>query len=105
MSHKHKVKRTRITIFEVSDISLRGLSKNNSQGRKLEYDFEFCTECIGARILDGQPILKGSSEYLDEIANLGDNCPDKVSEYMQHSDFEVTKKEIEQAIELSKKYS
>jgi hypothetical protein len=92
MSQEHKMKRTHITITEVSDVSLRRVWKNNSEGRTLEFDFEFCTECVGSRTLDGQTILKGSSPYLDEIANMGKDCPDKVNSIMQHSDFEATKK-------------
>jgi len=105
MHHTHDMKRTHITIVETSDTSLRGIVTNKSQGRRLEYDFEFCTECDNFRELDGQTILKGASAYLDQLVSLGNRCSDQVTDTMQRSDFEATKREIEEAIELSKKYS
>ena len=70
MSHQHVIKKTHISFVEFDDVNFTrlGIDKNyfgegNSQGRKLEYDFEYCLDC-GLRLLNGQPVMtKGLLEY------------------------------------------
>jgi hypothetical protein len=64
------MKKTYIKIVEYDDVDFAKIFKDcryfgegNSNGRVLEYDFEYCLEC-DLRLLNGEPIMtKGILEY------------------------------------------
>ncbi len=65
--------------------------KNNSKGRKLEFDFEYCLTC-DLRLLDGKSIM--TKDILHEefercvIKAKSNNYVSSVETTVQHSDFE-----------------
>ncbi|MGD6809823.1 MAG: hypothetical protein ACQCN3_09010 [Candidatus Bathyarchaeia archaeon] len=109
MSHKHVIKKTRVTFIEFDDVLFNKLDdltyfgEGNSKGRKMEYDFEYCLDC-DFRLLGGKPILtKGIfDEELEKWVNEAKNgCYVNAKEItVQHSDYEVLERLIKDALAL-----
>jgi hypothetical protein len=109
LSHKHVIKKTRVTFIEFDDVLFNKLDdltyfgEGNSKGRKMEYDFEYCLDC-DFRLLGGKPILtKGIfDEELEKWVNEAKNgCYVNAKEItVQHSDYEVLERLIKDALAL-----
>ncbi len=109
MSHKHVIKKTRVSFIEFDDVLFNKLDdltyfgEGNSKGRKMEYDFEYCLDC-DFRLLGGKPILtKGIfDEELEKWVNEAKNgCYVNAKEVtVQHSDYEVLERLIKDALAL-----
>ncbi len=109
MSHKHVIKKTHISFVEFDDVvfaklgDLTYFGEGNSKGRILEFDFEYCLEC-DLRLLGGKPILtKGLfdeelEKWVVEAKNHNYVCSKEVT--VQHSDFEILERLIENALTL-----
>jgi len=112
MSHQHKIKKTHIKIVEYDDVDFAKIVKDcryfgegNSNGRVLEYDFEYCLEC-DLRLLNGEPIMtKGILEYEFErfvsMAKRG-NYVSTEETTVQHSDFQSMENLIKNAVAFGK---
>ncbi len=112
LSHIHNIKKTHVSIVEFDDINFTKLAQNrhyygegNSQGRVLEYDFEYCLGC-GLRLLGGEPIMtRGILEdeferYVTQAKNGKYVSSEQTT--MQHTDFETLQRLIRNALELGK---
>jgi hypothetical protein len=112
LSHTHDIKKTRVTFIEFDDVDFSKLTKDvkyygedNSKGRKLEFDFEYCLTC-DLRLLDGRPIM--TKDILHEeferivIKAKNNNYVNSVETTVQHSDFESLDRLIRGALELGK---
>ena len=112
MSHKHDLKKTRVSIVEFDDVMFTKLAadityfgEGNSKGRRLEFDFEYCLGC-GLRLLDGKPImirdiLEEEFERFVVQAKKG-NYIDSEETTLQHTDFETMERLIKRALEFGK---
>ena len=110
--HEHDIKKTHVCFIEFDDVNFSKLVKStryfgegNSQGRKLEFDFEFCLGC-DLRLLDGKPIFTRDillDEFERFVVKAKNNCyVDSVETTVQHSDFETLERLIKNALELGK---
>lgn len=112
LSHKHDMKKTRISFSEFDDINIAKLAKDtkyfgegNSKGRTLEFDFEYCLKC-GLRLLDGKPIM--TKDILEEeferlvIKAKNNNYVSSEQTTLQHTDFETMERLIKSALEFGK---
>jgi hypothetical protein len=110
MSHKHVIKKTRIVFIEFDDVLFNKLDdltyfgEGNSNGRKMEFDFEYCLEC-DLRLLDGNMILT-IGVFDDELEKLvtdaKDNYYPKFKEVtVQHSDYDILERLIKNILSLS----
>ena len=111
LSHKHTLRKTRISFVEFDDIVLEKLGvkgyygTGNSKGRQIEYDFEYCL-CCDLRLLNGVPILTRDiledefEKYVIQ-AKKGNHIASK-EVTVQHSDFEVLERLIPKALALGK---
>jgi hypothetical protein len=112
LSHKHEIKKTRVSFIEFDDVDFCKLAKDvkyfgeeNSKGRKLEFDFEYCLVC-DLRLLDGKPIM--THDILHEeferivIKAKNNNYVSTEQTTIQHSDFESLERLIKGALELGK---
>ncbi|MCL2172118.1 MAG: hypothetical protein LBH62_03660 [Nitrososphaerota archaeon] len=117
MSHKHVIKKTRISFIEFDDVlfskmdDLTYFGEGNSKGRKMEFDFEYCLEC-DLRMLSGKLVLtKGifDDELEKLVTDAKNNCYLKCKEVtVQHSDYEILERLIKSVLSLSdlkRKYS
>lgn len=97
---------------EFDDVNFSKLAKdvkyygeNNSEGRKLEFDFEYCLTC-GLRLLDGKPIMTKDilHEEFERLVIKAKNNNYVASEQttVQHSDFESLERLIKGALDLGK---
>lgn len=111
LSHKHTLKKTRVSFVEFDDIVLEKLAirgyygNGNSKGQRLEYDFEYCLSC-DFRLLNGAPvltrdILEDEFEKYVIQAKKGNHVTSK-EVTVQHSDFELLKRLIPKALALGK---
>jgi hypothetical protein len=112
LSHKHDMKKTKVSFIEFDDVMFTKLAKDvryfgecNSKERVLEFDFEYCLTC-GVRLLDGKPImtrdiLEGEFERLvTQAKNNKYVCSEQTT--LQHTDFETFGRLIKSALELGK---
>ena len=112
LSHKHDVKKTHISIIEFDDVMFTKLAKDvkyygeeNSKGRVLEFDFEYCLDC-GLRLLDGKPIM--TKDILEEelerfvIQAKNNKYVSTKQTTLQHTDFETFERLIKHALEFGK---
>ena len=109
MSHKHVIKKTHISFIEYDDVlfskmgDLTYFGEGNSQGRKREFDFEYCLNC-DYRLLNGKPILtKGIfddelEKWVTEAKNKNYLKSKEIT--VQHSDFEILERLINDALAL-----
>ncbi len=108
----HDIKKTRVLFVEFDDVDFGKLAKDikyfgedNSKGRKLEFDFEYCLTC-DLRLLDGKPIM--TKDILHEefercvIKAKSNNYVSFEQTTVQHSDFESLERLIKGALELGK---
>jgi hypothetical protein len=110
MSHKHVIKKTRISFIEFDDVVFNKLGdltyfgEGNSKGRKMEFDFEYCLNC-DLRMLDGKMILtKGvfDEEFEKLVTDAKDNCYLKSKEItIQHSDYDIFERLVQSVLSLS----
>lgn len=112
LSHKHDLKKTRVSFIEFDDVQVAKLAKDkayfgegNSKGRTLAFDFEYCLTC-DLRLLNGQPIitrdvLQDEFEKIVIQAKNGNYVSSKETT-VQHTDFEGLDRLIKKAIELGK---
>ena len=112
LSHKHDIKKTHVSFTEFDDVVFAKLAGNtqyfgedNSKGRVIEFDFEYCLEC-DLRLLDGEPIMtKDIFEHeFERLVVRAKNNMYVSSEQttLQHSDFEIFQRLIKSALELGK---
>jgi hypothetical protein len=111
MSHKHVIKKTRISFIEFDDVLFNKLGdltyfgEGNSKGRKMTFDFEYCLDC-DLRMLNGKMILtKGVfDEELEKlVTDAKDNCYLKFKEVtVQHSDYDILERLIKNVLTLDK---
>ena len=112
LSHKHEIKKSRIVFVEFDDVDFIKLAKDlkyygedNSKGRKLEFDFEYCLTC-GLRLLDSKPIVTKDilNEEFERFVTKAKNNDYVSSEQttVQHSYFEALERLIKSALELGK---
>jgi len=112
LSHKHDMKKTRISIIEFDDVMFSKLAKDvtyfgegNSKERVLKFDFEYCLGC-GLRLLDGKPIMTKDilEEEFERLVVQAKNNKYVSSEQttLQHTDFETFERLIKSALELGK---
>lgn len=112
MSHKHDIKKTHVSFIEFDDVNFSKLVKDikyfgedNSKGRKLEFDFEYCLNC-DLRLLDSNPIM--TKDILHEeferlvIKAKNNNYVSCEQTTYQHTDFEALERLIKGALELGK---
>ena len=109
LSHEHAIKKTKISFIEFDDVvfnklgDLKYFGEGNSKGRKMEFNFEYCLDC-NLRLLDGKPILtKGIfdeelEKWVIEAKNGGYVKAKEVT--VQHSDFEILERLIDDALKL-----
>jgi len=111
LSHKHVLKKTRISFIEFDDVLFNKLDdltyfgEGNSKGRKMEFTFEYCIDC-DLRLLDGKPILTNGifDEELEKFvidAKNGNHIKFK-EVTVQHSDYEIFERLIKNMLSLSK---
>lgn len=110
MSHKHVLKKTRVSFIEFDDVLFNKLDdltyfgEGNSKGRKMEFDFEYCFEC-DLRMLDGKMILTRGvfDEELEKlVTDAKDNCYLKFKEVtVQHSDYDILERLIQNILSIS----
>ena len=112
MSHKHDIKKTRISIIEFDDVVVNKLAvdvhyfgEGNSKGRVLEFDFEYCLNC-GLRLLNGKPIMTRDilEEEFERLVVKAKNNKYVSAEQttLQHTDFETFERLINNALGLGK---
>ncbi len=110
MSHDHAIKKTHVSLIEVDDVLPSKLARDkkyfgesNSNGRKLEFDFEFCLSC-GYRLLNGQPIITQGllDQEFERFVTYANNNSYVNSEetLVQHSDFETLQRLIDSCVKL-----
>ena len=109
MSHKHAIKKTRISFIEFDDVlfskmgDLTYFGEGNSKGRKMAFDFEYCIDC-DLRLLDGKQVLsKGIfDDELEKWVNEAKNGNYLKSKEItvQHSDYDTLESLIKKALEL-----
>ena len=112
LSHKHDIKKTHITIVEFDDViftklanDIKYFGEDNSKGRMLEFDFEYCPGC-SLRLLDGKPIM--TKDILEEdferlvIQAKNNNYIGSEQITLQHTDFETFERLIKHALALGK---
>lgn len=109
-NHKHEIKKTHVVFVEFDDIVVSKLAvnrdyfgENNSLGRKLEFDFEYCLGC-SLRLLDGKAIM--TKDILEDelerfvVKAKNNNFIDSAETTLQHSDFEILQRLIKSALKL-----
>jgi len=111
LSHNHEIRKTHVSFIEFDDVMFTKLAdikyfgEGNSEGRVLEFDFEYCLVC-DFRLLDGKPIMTRDilEEELEKIV-----CKAKNKKYVgaiqriiQHTDFEIFERLLKHALELGK---
>jgi hypothetical protein len=112
LSHKHDIKKTRISIVEFDDVMFTKLAtdikyfgEGNSKGRVLEFDFEYCLGC-SLRLLDGKPIMTRDilEDEFEKIVTQAknNNYVGSKETTMQHTDFETFERLLNHALELGK---
>lgn len=112
LSHKHDIRKTRVSFVEFDDVLLSKLAKDktyfgekNSQERVLEFDFEYCLSCE-LRLLDGKPIMTRGilDEEFESFVTKAKNNNYISSERttLQHTDFETLQRLIKTALEFGK---
>ena len=110
MSCKHDIKKTHVTFEEFDDVVLSKLAANmnyfgeeNSQGRVLDFDFEYCLNC-NLRLLDGKPVLtKGILDHeFERFVGYAkaNNYVGSEKVTVQHSDFDLLDGLIKRALEF-----
>jgi hypothetical protein len=112
LKHEHDIKKTHISINEIDDVRLNKLAKNpnyfgenNSKGRKLEYNFEYCLIC-DFRLLDNKPIMttyileKEFERFVIQAKNNKHTNSEQIT--LQHTDFEILELLIKRALEFGK---
>ncbi len=112
MSHKHDIKKTRISLVEFDDVITAKLASDtqyfgegNSKGRILEFDFEYCLNC-GLRLLDGKPIMTKDilenefEKFVVQAKNGNYICSEQTT--LQHTDFESLERLINSALAFGK---
>jgi hypothetical protein len=112
LSHKHDIKKTHISIIEFDDVMFTKLAKDtkyfgegNSQGRTLEFDFEYCLGC-DLRLLNCKPIMTKDilEEEFERIVAKAKKSNYVSSEQttLQHTDFETFERLIKSALAFGK---
>jgi hypothetical protein len=111
VSHKHVIKKTRVSFIEFDDVVFNKLDdltyfgEGNSQGRKMEFDFEYCLKC-DLRMLDGKIILTQGvfDEELEKLVmDTKNNCYLNFKEVtVQHSDYDILERLIKNVLALDK---
>ncbi len=83
----------------------RYFGEGNSNGRVLEFDFEYCLNC-GLRLLDGKPIMTKDileDEFERFVVQAKNNKYVRSGETtLQHSDFEIFERLVKRALEFGK---
>lgn len=109
LSHKHAIKKTHISFIEYDDVLFSKLNdltyfgEGNSKGRVRKFEFEYCLNC-DYRLLDGKPIMtKGIFDdelerWVTEAKNKNYIKSKEIT--VQHSDFEILERLIDNAIAL-----
>jgi hypothetical protein len=108
LSHKHTIKKTHLSFIEFDDVitaklanDSRYFGEGNSQGRELEFDFEYCLTC-GYRLLDAEPILTQGilEQEFERFVTCAKNNRYVSSEEItvQHTDFEALERLIKSAL-------
>jgi hypothetical protein len=112
LSHKHRIKKTQITLLEYDDVKFYKLAIDpkyygecNSKNRTLEFNFEYCLDC-DLRLLNGKAaltrgILDDEFEAVVEQARRG-NCKQRRHLTVQHSDFELLERLIAASLKFGK---
>jgi len=112
LSHKHDIKKTRISIIEFDDVMFTKLAtdikyfgEGNSKGRVLAFDFEYCLGC-SLRLLDGKPIMTKDilEDEFEKIVTQAKNNKYVTSKEttMQHTDFETFERLLTYALRFGK---
>jgi len=112
LSHKHELKKTHVVFIEFDDVVISKLAKDskyfgeeNSQARRLDFDFEYCLGC-NLRLLDGKPVMtKGllDAEFERFVIQAKNNkYVSSEQTTLQHSDFEIIERLIKGALEFGK---
>jgi hypothetical protein len=112
LNHKHDLKKTHLSFIEFDDVMFTKLARdpkyfgeNNSKGRVLEFDFEYCLGC-DLRLLDGSPIMTKDileAEFERLVIQAKNNKYVSFEQTtLQHTDFETFERLIKCALEFGK---